>query len=237
MPTADEEMQADDGSDYDYDDDNTSQDRKSAETNQVTDDIPTTLGKTKSEYYSNPGESVTLLCPVMNRGGSIVMWYKGESVVTQDKAIINNKDKRYKVNSDWSLVIEYVEEGDEDYYTCKIVPNNLELKAKLFVVKPPTIRIIQDNRDVTDQQLSFIEGEKIQLDCMSTDQRQPKIIWSLKGERLEKQHGVIVEKGVLVIEKAEGHHSDVFQCLAENTQGLLTHKTVTIHVDCEYIFP
>lgn len=226
-------MQADDGSDYDYDDDNTSQDRLSSETNQVTDDvIPTTLGKAKTEYFAKIGENVTLQCPVVNRGNSIVMWYKGENIVTQDRTYMN-KNKRYDLASDWSLTIVFVEESDEDYYSCRIVPNNLELKAKLLVVKAPTIRIIEENRDVTGQQLSFRQGDKIRLDCMSTDNPQPKFIWSLNGDRLDKQHGVVVEKGVLVIESATSHHSDIFQCLAENGQGLLTHKTVSIHVDCK----
>lgn len=236
MPTADEDMQSDDGSDYDYLDENTSQDKISSETNQVTGPvIPTTLGKAKTEYFVNPGESVAIQCPVMNRGQSIVMWYKGENVVTQDKTIVMNKHKRYNVNSNWSLVIDNVENSDEDYYTCKIVPNNLSLKAKLFVIKAPSIRIIQDNRDVTEQQLSFRQGDRIRLDCMSSDQPQPKFIWSLNGTRLDRQHGVVVEKGVLEIESAGANHSDLFQCLAENAQGLLTHKTVSIHVECEFI--
>lgn len=235
MPTTDEEMQADDGSDYDYFDENASQDRISSETNQVSDDVlPPSFGKTKTEYYAKPGESISLKCPINNQGNNVVMWLKGETYITQDKTfVINNDKKRYELGDDSSLTIKNIQDGDEDYYTCKLLPSNLELKPKLFIIKAPSIRIIEENRDVTDQQLSFREGDKIRLDCMSQDNPQPKFIWSLNGARLDKQHGVVVDKGVLIVESAQPHHSDIFQCLAENSQGLVEHKTVTIHVDCK----
>lgn len=227
-------MQGDDGGDYDYPDESSSaQDKMSSETNQVTDDVmPTTMGKAKTEYSVRAGEKVTLQCPVNNLGGSIILWYKGQDIVTQDRTYII-KDKRYELTSNWSLIIKDVKVSDEGVYTCNVVPNNLNLKAKLIVIRPPTIQIIEEGRDVTDQQLSFRQGEKIRLDCQSGDNPQPKFIWSLNGARLEKQNGVVVDRGTLVIESAQAHHSDVFQCLAENSHQLLTHKTVTIHVDCE----
>lgn len=237
----DDDMQADDGTDYNYEDESSSQDRISSESNSVTDDlIPTTLGKAKTEYHAKPGESVTMQCPIMNKGKSVVIWYKGKTAVSTDSATFS-PDKKYEVDFEWSLKIKNVDLKDEDSYQCKIVPGNLSLFAKLLIVKTPVIRIIEGDRDVTNQQLSFHEGEKIRLDCQTTDNPQPKYIWSLNGTRLDKQHGVVVDKGVLIIENAQSHHSDIFQCLAENNQGLLTHKIVSIHVDCKWrrflIFP
>lgn len=232
MPTNDDEMQADDGSEYEYEDDNASQDKLSSENNSVTDDVePTTLGKVKTEYFANPGETLTLQCQVINKGKSLVIWYKGENIITQDKTIINNKFTRYSFDED-SLIIKDIEESDQDHYKCEILPSRISLKVKLMVSKPPTIRILMENRDVTRQQLSFREGDMIRLDCQSEEHPQPKYIWSLNGTRLDKQHGVVVNQGVLVIESAQSHHSDHFQCLADNGHGV-THQSVNIHIDCK----
>lgn len=231
MPTADDDdMQNDD--DYNYDDES-AQDQKSNENNSVAvDRLPTTIGKAKTEYNVIVGESVRLDCPVMNKGNAIVMWYKGDVFLTQDQQILEPSN-RFKLTPQWSLEIKNVKGSDEGSYQCKIVPGDLTLSIKLLIKRSPEIKIIEGNRDVTEQQLSFREGEKIRLDCQSEDNPQPKYIWSLNGTRLDKQNGVIVEKGTLIIESAEPHHSDIFQCLAENSFGLLTHKTVAIHVDCK----
>lgn len=227
-------MQGDDGSDYpNYDEEASNQDDSSPEsTGGTNEELPTSLGKAPSDYHAKLGETVTFKCPIINRGQSIVMWYKGDILVTQDRSYVV-KDKRFELNADWSLILKNVSASDENNYTCQIVPTNLKVMARLHVIKPPTIRIIQGGTDVTDQQLSFREGERIRLDCESSDHPQPKFIWSLNGERLDKQDGVVVEKGELVVESAQAKHSDVFQCFAENEYKLITHKTVTIHVDCE----
>lgn len=234
MPTNDqeeEEMQNDD--DYNYDDES-GQDQKSNENNSVpTDRLPITMGKAKTEFNVVVGGSVRLDCPVQNKGNAIVMWYKGDNLVTQDKHVLEPSN-RFNVTPQWSLEIKDVKVSDEGSYQCKIVPDDISLTIKLMIKRTPAIQIIEGNRDVTEQQLSFREGDKIRLDCQSQDHPQPKYIWSLNGTRLEKQNGVIVDKGTLIIESAEPHHSDIFQCLAENSFNLLTHKTVAIHIDCKF---
>lgn len=158
------------------------------------------------------------------------MWYRGDKFLAQDKQIL---EKRFEVDSNFSLVIPNVMGSDEGEYTCKILPADLLSSAKLNVEQPPTVKITDGNRDIMDRTMTFREGEKIRLICDAHGFPRPSMTWDTRHHRLHDLAGVIVNKGELIIESAEPQHSGIYDCKAENEKHQASNGSVHIIIECK----
>ncbi|XP_055704862.1 MAM domain-containing glycosylphosphatidylinositol anchor protein 1 isoform X2 [Phlebotomus papatasi] len=227
-----ENMQKDDGDDYIYDDDeNLSVDKSyNTEYNRVPQGPPPVLEVLETEVNAKPGETARLVCRAKNLSNTtVVSWNFGDTLLTmgQNKLSSNN---RISVDRDTSLIIENVNQSDDGLYTCKIFPHDLSMKVKLVVSRSPSVSIFERETDVSGENRTYREGDRIILECRSKGNPEPTINWSSHGLRLDRVDGITEDKGKLVIERAEHHHSRIYQCLATNGIGEPAHATVTINI-------
>lgn len=188
------------------------------------------MEKTWAVYNASVGDRTAIHCPVKNKGQHVIMWYKGEELLAQDRMSLL---KPFEVDADFSLVIPKVNRSDEGDYTCKLIPSDLLSSAKLNVKQAPTVKINDGARDVMDRTMSYREGEKIRLACEGHGFPRPSIHWDTKRHRLHDMSGVIVEKGLLIIENAEPHHSGIYECRAENEANQSAVASVHVVIECE----
>lgn len=192
--------------------------------------LPPVMEKTWAVYSAGVGDRSTLPCPVRNKGSQVIMWMKNEKVLTQDEvSLLPN----FEVNADHSLVIKKVTVEDSGDYTCKLVPSGLLSSSHLNVKHAPGVRVTDGLRDITDRTLTFREGEKIRLHCEVQGYPVPTSHWETKHHRLADLAGVIRNKGELIIESAEAHHSGIYICTAQNEEEQSAQGSVHVVIECE----
>ncbi|XP_059607952.1 hemicentin-2-like isoform X2 [Phlebotomus argentipes] len=224
----------DDGDEYNnaYDDEeNTSVDKSlNTEYNSVA--LEPVLELQETEVEVKPGEQARVVCRAKNLSKStVLMWYFGDNLVSMGTNLLSSNDRIHlDPNNVAILIIDKVQQSDEGYYTCKILPQELTMKTKLTVSRSPTVRILDNGRDVSGGSMTYREGDKITLQCRPSGNPEPTVTWSSQGVRLERVNGVHVDQGKLVIERAEHHHARVYQCLADNSIGKPAHESVTINI-------
>lgn len=169
------------------------------------------------------------------------MWYKGADKSTQKHLFLSNNrvitDDRFIVSEkDHSLTINNVKDSDQDTYVCNILPNNLNMKAKLVVLSNLEAHIIESGRDVTGRSITYRQNDRIQIECKVTGARSNNIDfkWSAGGNRITSDDNLKIEGGLLTIEKANRDHVRLYQCLADNGADGAGHATVSINIQCEF---
>ncbi|GAB0090789.1 uncharacterized protein DMENIID0001_055520 [Sergentomyia squamirostris] len=223
-------VQGDDGDDYTYDDDENASVDKSGNTEYNNVALEPEIEVDETETEVKPDEMVKLTCRVKNLSSkTVVTWNIGDRILTMDSNTVSN-DKRFHVDSNKNLIIDHVQAADEGVYTCKILPQGINMKVKLVVSRSPTVRIYDNVRDISGSVRTYREGEKIILDCRPSGTPEPSVTWSSHGVRIDRVNGVNVEGGRLTIERAEHHHARVYQCLADNSIGKPAHESVTINI-------
>lgn len=190
------------------------------------------MEKTWATYNASAGERTALHCPVRNKGDSVIMWYKGEQLLAQEKMILV---KEFEMDSEFSLIIKNVQSSDEGDYTCKILPSGLLSSAKLNVQQAPSVKITDGTRHVMDRTMTYREGEKIRLMCDAHGFPRPTVHWDTKHHRLPNLSGVIVDKESLIIESAEPHHAGIYECRAENEIKQSGNASVHVVIECKGI--
>lgn len=228
----DDDMLNDDEYASEYEDENTSsaKDTKPVEDNHV--HLPPTMEKTWTTYTADLGAQAKIRCPVQNKGLEVIMWYKGDELIGQDRVALQSL---YEIDHEFSLVIKKVTGTDEGEYTCNLVPSTLLSSAKLYVKQAPIVRITDGSRDIMDRTMTFREGDKIRLVCDAQGFPIPELRWDTKHHRLNDMPGVVVTKGELIIENAEPHHSGIYECHAINENNQASSATVHIVIECKLI--
>lgn len=94
------------------------------------------------------------------------MWYNKTTLLTQSKFKIS-LDPRISVDEDtYSLTINNVQESDASQYYCKVIPNDISIKVNLEIESSPTAIIYdKEGRDVSGRQVTYHQGDKIEIEC------------------------------------------------------------------------
>lgn len=164
------------------------------------------------------------------------MWYNKSDVVTQERVVIL-PDPRISIDGNYSLKINNVQESDASQYYCKVLPENLKLsmKVNLEIISSPTATILdKDGRNLSGRQVTYHQGDRIEVECKGFGNPTPQIKWFTKGERIASgSDNVHVNNGYLIIDHADHDHVKLYQCLADN--GIAVgHATFTINVQCRF---
>lgn len=218
-----EDMQSDD--DYVYDDDeNSGQDRSAQD-----DTPPAILQQVDYSIRKKIGDDVTLTCDVKNIGKlNVIMWYNQSTLIYQQQ-IRTTKDERVSVNGT-NLMIHNVQPYDASLYRCVVLPTRLTLNVTLEVSEGRKTAILHRGRDVTEQTLTFKQGDRIELQCVGNANPKPTIKWFTAGKRAMDVAGINIDSNdaSLIIENPDHSHNLVLQCLADN--GNADHATVQLAI-------
>lgn len=158
----------------------------------------------------------------------LCLWYKESEFIGSNKATIPNE--RYDINKK-DLIIKDVKAEDAGMFYCHVTPENVWLNITLVVNAPASIQIKHNGDDVMGNIINYSEGKRIEIECEATGNPRPTITIASDGYNLGRTHGIHVEDGKMVIEKAEPKHSGVYQCMADNKFGMPAHGAVTIEIE------
>lgn len=160
------------------------------------------------------------------------MWYKGTTLLYQSSVRIS-QDPRYKLDN-LDLVIQNVRPEDASKYLCKLIPEKDILTINLDVTKAPMVKILDNFRDVSDNTITYKEGQRVEFECKADEGT--VISWSFKGGRLVgSKQGVRIDNGKLMISKVEHHHAGTYQCLVVKGNETPAHQSVYLNVECKFL--
>lgn len=227
-PSAEDYLMDEDDYNNEYDDENAGSAKEDNNVNLT----PPKMTTTWTMYVADIGDRVKIQCPVIDLGQDVILWYRGTEMLAQDKIAINTA---FEVDSNRSLIIRSVDSSNVGDYTCKLEPSQQLSTGHLDVRQAPTVKITDGLRDIMDRTMTYREGEKIRLVCEGLGFPKPELSWDTKHHRLSDMSGVITDKGDLVIENAEPHHSGIYECRAVNEKKETAHASVHIVIECKWI--
>lgn len=141
-------------------------------------DTPTIQPKFLSRgnlYKVTTGDSVTLPCRVSNLGNFVLLWRRGNSVLTAG-ALKITRDKRFSLVDSYDLQITGVKTQDAGDYICQIGDQETRDQVHtLEILVPPTIRAVPVNGQVTAR-----KGSTVTLECKASGNPVPSIYWFKK---------------------------------------------------------
>lgn len=141
-------------------------------------DTPTIQPKFLSRgnlYKVTTGDSVTLPCRVSNLGSFVLLWRRGNSVLTAGDLKIT-RDKRFSLVQTYDLQITGVKTQDAGDYICQIGDQETRDQVHtLEILVPPTIRAVPVNGQVTAR-----KGSTVTLECKASGNPVPSIFWFKK---------------------------------------------------------
>lgn len=126
-------------------------------------------------YKVTTGDSVTLPCRVSNLGSFVLLWRRGNSVLTAG-ALKITRDKRFSLVDSYDLQISGVKTQDAGDYICQIGDQETRDQVHtLEILVPPTIRAVPLNGQVTAR-----KGSTVTLECKASGNPVPSIYWFKK---------------------------------------------------------
>lgn len=173
------------------------------------------------------------------------MWYKNTS---KNMLYINNvkgnPNERIKLSeSDHTLIINNVQQEDEGNYVCRVMPNIIEMTAKLIVIpvnggaleKPSAHIYDSDGRDISERSITLRHGDYIEISCKGRPET-TDIKWFIGGNRVVSNENVQIIGKRLIINNATRDHNRLYSCLIEGADGNNVGSTsVTINVQCMWL--
>jgi hypothetical protein len=225
-----EEYQNDD---YDYNeanyDDGASEEDKESETDRT----PKFISSSKT-FIVHEGDAIKLPCFVDNLENFLIIWKKGETIVTLGNKPIEDDDKRIQVENIWNesnetgnehkddeegkvqvgntLVIRLSEEKDAGEYVCQVSSANpVELKHTVKIIVRPAIEPVP-----ASCLLTVSVGETADLACRVTrGDPEPDVYWKRKDKPLPSGKTFLPGSSIS-FHKTSRHHSGLYTCYADN---------------------
>jgi len=178
----------------------------------------------------NEGGTIRLPCVVDRLQGFVIIWKKGDKIVTVNNQVFN--EKRYQVVQEENgnaLVISLAQESDAAQYTCQISsfkPRNLVHTVKIRV--RPEINPVPDNGVIVAK-----TGDAVTLACMLTKgSPAPEVTWRRKEGRKMANGEETIEGLAFTYQQVSRHDSGVYICSADNGFGEPT--TAQIKLDVQH---
>jgi len=169
--------------------------------------IPKILS-TNQSYEVLKGSTYILECKVENLGKFVVLWRKGDRILSAGKLLVR-KDGKVKVTDQYDLKLSDVDESDAGEYVCEVdvYGKTKEVHHLLKVLVSPEIHSWERTVEVS-------AGDDLTIICDATGNPPPKITW-----RKQQDGKVIIpeEKGRKVVLKNVSRRDDGFYiCTADN---------------------
>jgi len=175
------------------------------------------------------GERVQLPCHVEQLGSYVLVWQKGDDVLTA-QSIMVSPDRRFKLLPDHTLELRNINPRDGGDYSCKIsvLGDPIEITHTLEILLPPTIR-----PDPPDGNYVVKKGRKVELKCVASGNPDPTITWTRQNNLLPSGEKSLEAKS-LVIESVDRHEAGIYICEARNGVG---HKSATATIKLQVLYP
>jgi len=173
----------------------------------------------------NEGESIRLPCFVDELEGFVLLWKRGETILSVGKQVIDPQETRARIvaekEGNW-LVINAAKLKDQGVYTCHISAVHLQDISHSVIIR--TRPIIKS----TNSEVTVMEGENARLSCsLRSGQPTPEITWT---RRTDKGDVTLGSGPTLTVFNATRTSAGMYRCTADN--GFPTNGTdvVELHI-------
>lgn len=166
----------------------------------------------------NEGATIKLPCLVNRLEGFVLLWKKGEDIITVGNQVINKADARLQLIQETNgntLVISLAEEEDAGDYICQISTYKpTEIKHSVKIRVKPEVRPIPDNGIIVAE-----TGDSVTLACEVTrGNPTPEVTWHRRERKMPSGEQSI--RGLsLTYTAVTRHHSGIYICSADNGFG------------------
>jgi len=159
----------------------------------------------------NEGDNIRLPCIVDRLEGFVMLWKKGNDIITVASQIIDKRVRLDEVKNGNYLIIGQSTPEDSGEYKCQISAYNpTELTHTVRIRTSPVIRT------TPEKELVAVAGSSVTLNCrVESGSPQPTVEWKREGD----DKALESDGGVLTINKVTRHMGGVYTCLADNGFG------------------
>jgi len=178
------------------------------------------------------GERVILPCQVKDLGSYVMVWQKGQDVLSA-KSIMVTADPRIKLVNHHNLQIRSIKLSDAGDYQCKIhvLGDPIIVIHTLEILVPPKIR-----PDPPDGNYVVKKGRKVELKCKADGNPEPSITWSRLNNLLPSGEKRRASK-TLIIDSVDRHEAGIYVCRAHNGVGVGQAETAEAQINLQVLYP
>jgi hypothetical protein len=178
------------------------------------------------------GERIILPCQVKDLGQYVMVWQKGQDVLSA-KSIMVTADPRIKLVNHHNLQIRSIKLSDAGDYQCKIhvLGDPIVIIHTLEILVPPKIR-----PDPPDGNYVVKKGRKVELKCRADGNPEPSITWSRLNNLLPSGEKRRASK-TLIIDSVDRHEAGVYVCRAHNGVGVGKAETAEAQINLQVLYP
>ncbi|CAB4068956.1 unnamed protein product [Lepeophtheirus salmonis] len=177
------------------------------------------------------GDTVVLPCKIKNLGDSVVLWKRGDRVLSAGPIQVR-KDYRLTLVEASSLRITGVDVADTDNYTCEVEWRGqpLQIVHYLEVLVPPQIEAVLPGGRI-DSPVEAREGSNVQLECRADGIPPPTIRWRKNNGEYPRTAKNKPPKGpILEIPHVRKEDSGIYRCTASNGVGVMSADQIELDV-------
>jgi len=216
------------------------------------DRTPTFISSSKT-FIVKEGDAIKLPCVVDNLENFLIIWKRGNQIITLGDKPYEDDDRRVQVENIWksgnkilassnkpsededswvqvgnTLVILLSEEKDAGDYVCQVSSAQpVELKHTVKIIVRPVIKSVPESGLLTVN-----VGEAADLSCKVTrGDPEPEVFWKRKDQPMPDGKESLSAPSITFPETSR-HHSGLYTCFADN--GWRLPATATIHLDVQH---
>eukprot|EP00088_Acartia_fossae_P020868 TRINITY_DN22382_c0_g1_i5.p1 TRINITY_DN22382_c0_g1~~TRINITY_DN22382_c0_g1_i5.p1 ORF type:complete len:460 (+),score=82.85 TRINITY_DN22382_c0_g1_i5:76-1455(+) len=200
---------------------------ESQEKEEVVERVPIFTTEQHSKLI-NQGDRIRLPCFVDKLDGFVVLWKRGETIISVENRVISFPDNRAKIegekNGNW-LIIESAREQDEGTYTCHITAfPPQEISHRVRIRTRPEISSVQDRVVVK-------EGDTVDLSCyIKAGYPYPEITWTKSNPRDNFGVKSVGSGPDLMLQNVSYDMAGVYRCRADNGYPVYSDDIVNVTV-------
>lgn len=169
-------------------------------------------------------DTVVLPCEVSNPGSYVLVWKKGNAVLSAGNVKVS-PDPRISLIHSYSLEIKEASPQDAGDYVCQIgTLEPREITHTVEILVPPRITYVSSNGRV-----ELKKGSPVRLECKASGNPVPKITWTRKNNLLPGGEQTAVAP-VLTLDRVDRHQAGIYQCTAANGVGEDVTQQINLHV-------
>jgi len=182
---------------------------------------------TAKRVVVNEGATIKLPCDVDNLEGFMLIWKRGNDMISVGETILKKGDSRIKIESHENgnnLVISLAGQSDAGPYTCQInSPENKVLTHNVDIRVAPLV-------SVGDVRVEVEAGQTAVLDCTASQGTpDPQLYWSRKA-RMFRSGASRINGGRLELVSVTRKDAGLYTCHGDNGWGYTANSTVQLVV-------
>eukprot|EP00092_Neocalanus_flemingeri_P046809 GFUD01052832.1.p1 GENE.GFUD01052832.1~~GFUD01052832.1.p1 ORF type:complete len:591 (+),score=173.42 GFUD01052832.1:70-1842(+) len=216
---------------YEAEYDDVSENQFDEENNEKESNRTLTFISTPKTFVVYEGDAIKLPCNVDNLENLLIIWKRGNRIITLGEKPYEDDDSRVQVEKTVNgntLVIRLSEEKDAGEYVCQVSSAKpVELKHTVKIIVRPEVESVPKSG-----LLGVKAGESAELLCKVTrGSPEPDVMWRRKERPMPSGENTLSGLSIIFPE-TNRHHSGLYTCYADN--GWKMPSAATIRLDVQH---